>query len=247
MAAWNPIRRRTQKRGVSPLFHFKHLLIRVGARSLVTRFRFVHLAGNIREAIMPTLKNTGILGEVVWLGTVPAETVSSNGIRSQAANSLELTFDGPVGEGHGGLTRPACVRVRRLYPRGTEIANVRQLSVLSAEELDQVAAEMGLDRIDPAWLGASIILRGIPDFTHIPPSSRLWVEGGVSLTIDMENLPCEWPGKEIEAEHGGKGQAFPLAARDRRGVTAWVERPGVVRLGDQFELVVPTQRAWRGS
>ena len=37
---------------------------------------------------------------------------------------------GLVGEAHGGLTRPACTRVARQYPRGAEIRNVRQLTAL---------------------------------------------------------------------------------------------------------------------
>ena len=195
---------------------------------------------------MPTLRQTGFMGEVVWLGAVSAETMQTEGIRSAKVERLAFDFDGPEYEGHAGRTRPACVRVRRLYPEGTEIANVRQISIVSAEELEEIAKELKLDSVDPSWLGANIVVRGIPDFTHIPPSSRLWINEGVSLTVDMENQPCEWPGKEIDKDHQGRGQAFPVAARGKRGVSAWVECPGSLALGDQLELIVPTQRAWNG-
>ena len=32
---------------------------------------------------------------------------------------------------------------------------------------------MELDRLPPEWLGANIVLEGIPELTRIPPASRL--------------------------------------------------------------------------
>ena len=37
---------------------------------------------------------------------------------------------------------------------------------------------------------------------------------------------------------------FKPAAAGLRGVTAWVERPGRVQVGDRVELFVPSQRPW---
>ncbi|RBW52979.1 sulfurase [Ruegeria sp. A3M17] len=189
---------------------------------------------------MPVLRETEFTGEVVWLGHVPA----GGSIRAKAVDVLDLDFSGDKGERHEGLNRTSCVRVKNLYPQGTEIRNVRQLSVLSAEEMDATAKEMGLDRLDPSFLGVSILLRGIPDFTYLPPSSRLQVRDGVTITVDMENRPCVIPGREIEADQPGYGASFKPAAQGRRGVTAWVERPGQLRLGDRMTLFVPDQRAW---
>ncbi|WP_170426713.1 MOSC domain-containing protein [Ruegeria arenilitoris] len=189
---------------------------------------------------MPVLRETEFTGEVVWLGHVPV----GGSIRAQAVDVLDLGFAGGKGERHEGENRASCVRVKNLYPEGTEIRNVRQLSVLSAEEMDATAKEMGMDRLEPAFLGVSILLRGIPDFTHIPPSSRLQAPDGATITVDMENRPCVLPGREIEADQPGYGAAFKPAAQGRRGVTAWVERPGQLRLGDRMTLFVPDQRAW---
>ncbi|GAA6199990.1 sulfurase [Aquicoccus sp. SU-CL01552] len=189
---------------------------------------------------MATLQRTEHEGEVVWLGHVPA----GGTLRAQPVERLELGFDGVAGGRHAGETRPACSRVRDLYPRDTEIRNVRQLTLLSEKELARIAAAMGEDGLDPALLGASVVLRGIPDFTHVPPSSRLQSASGTTLTIDMENLPCVLPGREIEAERPGRGAAFKPAAEGRRGVTAWVERPGALVLGDRLRLFIPAQRAW---
>lgn len=189
---------------------------------------------------MPFLRETEYSAEVIWLGYVPAGA----SLRANAADALQLGFEGVQGERHEGLNRASCVRVGNLYPKGTEIRNVRQLSILSVEELDEIAAEMGLDQLDPSYLGASIVLKGIPDFSHIPPSSRLKGDSDVTLTVDMENAPCILPGREIEAEHDGHGAGFKPAAKGRRGVTAWVERPGELRIGDRMKLFVPDQPIW---
>jgi MOSC domain-containing protein YiiM len=169
---------------------------------------------------------------------------SEASLRSESLQTADLTFAGIDGECHGGLTRPSCVRTTAQYPKGTEIRNVRQLSVVSAEELADIADQMGLDALYPAWLGASLVLSGIPDFTHVPPSSRLQFPSGASLTVDMENRPCILPGREIENDRAGFGAAFKPAAKNRRGVTAWVEREGRIAVGDSVTLHVPDQRPW---
>ncbi|AHD01633.1 MOSC domain-containing protein [Leisingera methylohalidivorans] len=189
---------------------------------------------------MPVLRDSGFKGEITWLGMVPA----GHGLRAEPADRLQLGFSGIAGERHEGETRASCVRVRNLYPEGTEIRNVRQLTVLSEEELARIAADMGMQRVDPAHLGATIVLRGIPDFTFVPPGSRLQGPGGATLTVDMENRPCVLPGREIEKAHGGYGARFKPAAQNRRGITAWVERPGSLELGSELTLFVPDQRAW---
>ena len=191
---------------------------------------------------MPALTEAVHVGEVVWLGRVADRGAS---LRSEPVERLRLGFGGPEGEAHGGLTRPACWRVAALHPRGTEIRNTRQLSILSAAELADIAAAMGLDALDPALLGASAVVTGIPDFTHLPPGARIQGAGGATVVVDMENLPCQLPAREIEAEARGQGARFRAAARGRRGVTAWVEREGDWQLGETLRLFVPAQRAWR--
>ncbi|PUB18548.1 MOSC domain-containing protein [Yoonia sediminilitoris] len=191
---------------------------------------------------MPALKPTDIYGEVVWIGHVPDRTAN---LRSSPQTQAQLTFAGIPGESHGGLTRPACVRVRSQYPKGTEIRNVRQLSVMSAEELAEIAADCGLDAFDPAHIGASLVISGIPDFTHLPPSSRLQFADGSAIVVDMENRPCHLPAKVINQDVPGAGDHFKAAAQGKRGVTAWIEREGRITVGDGVRLHVPDQRAWR--
>jgi hypothetical protein len=191
---------------------------------------------------MPALTPTEITGEIVWIGHVPDRDAS---LRSVPTHKAQLTYAGNPGEAHGGLTRPACVRVRSQYPKDTEIRNVRQLSVMSAEELAEVAADCGLESLDPVHIGASLVIAGIPDFTHLPPSSRLQFPDGSAIVIDMENRPCHLPAKVINAEHPTAGDKFKVAAKGKRGVTAWVEREGQINVGDTVRLHVPDQRAWQ--
>lgn len=191
---------------------------------------------------MPALAPTDITGQIVWIGRVPDRDAS---LKSEPVNHADLTYAGIPGEAHGGLTRPACVRVRSQYPKDTEIRNVRQLSVMSAEELAEVASDCGLEQFDPAHIGASLVIAGIPDFTHLPPSSRLQFPDGSVIVIDMENRPCHLPAKVINADYPSAGDKFKAAAKGKRGVTAWVEREGRIAVGDTVRLHVPDQRAWR--
>lgn len=192
---------------------------------------------------MPALKPIQITGKVTWLGVVPARDLA---LASRPRDSLRLTFSGPDGEDHGGLTRPSCVRVKAQYRTGTTIRNTRQLSLVSAEDLSAISSKMEIVVFDPAWIGATMVISGIPDFTFLPPSSRLQFDGGATITVDMENRACTLPIPVIEADAPGHGRAFKAAAKGRRGVTAWVEREGVVRLGDTVSVHVPDQRAWTG-
>ncbi|MFN4192335.1 MAG: MOSC domain-containing protein [Tabrizicola sp.] len=193
---------------------------------------------------MPTLIPTDHTARVVWLGYQPVP-VEKLVITSAPLTEMPLTFAGYAGEVHAGLTRPSCSRVLKQHPKGTEIRNVRQLCVVSAEEMAEVARDMGLPALDYAWVGASLVLEGIPDLTHLPPSSRLQGPDGVTLVVDMENLPCQEPAVTIEKARPGQGKGFKRAAEGKRGITAWVEREGVLRLGDALRLHIPAQRAWQ--
>ena len=190
---------------------------------------------------MPALKPTAFKAVIKWIGRVDDR---ESGLRSVPLERAMLTFAGLEGEAHGGLTRASCSRVTTQYKRGTQIANVRQLSVLSAEEMAVSAAKMGLEALQPEHMGASLVIEGIPDFTYVPPSSRLQAPSGAVLVLDMENRPCILPAKEVEAEHEGYGKAFKAAAKGRRGVTAWVEHGGEIALGDELVLHIPDQPVW---
>lgn len=190
---------------------------------------------------MPALLPTPFRCRITWLGVNQNRDAT---LRNLAVEEMDLTFAGCFGESRAGLTRPSCSRVINQYPRDTEIRNTRQLCIVSAEDLAKTAASMGIEAIDPAWLSSSIVVEGLPDFSTVPPASRLISQSGVALVIDMENRPCHLPAKVINEDLPDKGRAFKLAAKGLRGVTGWVEREGMLRLGDEFTLHIPDQPAW---
>lgn len=191
---------------------------------------------------MAGLKKIDATATVTWLGWVESREAT---LRSEPLETVDATLDGFPGEDHGGATRPSCSRVLALYPqRGTEIRNTRQLSILSAEELDEIARTLNLEALSPDLLGASLVVSGLPDFSHIPPGTRLQAPSGATITVDLENGPCNFPAKEIEDTHPGHGKGFKAAAMGKRGVTAWIEREGRISLGDRLAVYIPDQPAW---
>ena len=143
-------------------------------------------------------------------------------LSSRPVDSVGVSYEGFEGESHSGLVRASCVRVRHQYPQGTEIRNTRQISIVSVEDLAEIADNMGVESLQPEWLGANLLVSGIPSFSQIPPSTRMIFDGGASLVVDLENSPCKYPGEIIERHHPGFGKLFAKAAVGKRGVTAWL-------------------------
>jgi hypothetical protein len=121
------------------------------------------------------------------------------------------------------------------------------VSIVAAEELARIAAELGLDRVEPAWLGASVLVEGIPDFSHLPPSSRLQGPDGVTLTVDMQNRPCMFPAKTIDDAHPGKGKRFKEVALGLRGRDGLGGASGVLRIGDALRSCTCARPARLGA
>lgn len=166
------------------------------------------------------------------------------GLEKAEAASLTLSFDGIAGDFHTGLTRPADVRTLMLYKRDTPIRNVRQLTLVSVEELQQVADGMGIPDLRPEWLGANVLVEGIPDFTLLPPSTRLQFSSGATIVVDMENRPCSQVAEVVARHYPKPRKGLVPAAMEKRGVTAWVEREGIVAAGDSITLFLPPQRIY---
>lgn len=177
-------------------------------------------------------------GRVEFIGAVRERAVSMTSTPLD-----EAVFDeaGLQGDGHRGRERASCRRLSLIYPVGTPIRNTRQISIVSREELAAIADAMGIGTIAPEWLGANLMLSGLPRVSLIPPSSRLVFEGGLSLTVDLENAPCNRPALVLRRHRPDERAGFRAAARHRRGVCAWVERPGRLAVGEAVTLWVPAQ------
>ena len=190
---------------------------------------------------MTLLNVLPITGRVAMLLQRPSR---EHGFVKAPADALTLTFDGPQGDCHAGPTRKSDTRTKTLYERGIDIRNVRQVTILSAEELREVAGRLEIAAIDPGWFGANMVLEGIPDLTLLPPSTRLQFPSNATIVVDMENYPCSQIAAVVEEHHAGIGRKVVRAAMHKRGVTAWVEREGDVRLGDTVRVVIPPNRTY---
>lgn len=168
----------------------------------------------------------------------------ATGLEKSRTGSLTLRFDGIEGDCHSGLVRKADVRTLKQYPRDTPIRNVRQLTLLSVEELNDIAQIMEIPEVKPEWVGANLVTSGIPDLTLLPPSARMQFPSGATIVVDMENEPCRYPAEIIEKHNPDQKTGFVKAAKNKRGITAWVEREGDVALGDPITIWIPPQRLY---
>jgi hypothetical protein len=166
---------------------------------------------------------------------------------SRPVDSLDLDFAGIVGDRHAGAMRRSTSR-EPWYPRGTEIRNDRQLTIVSSSELAEVARDMDLPAIEPGWIGANLVFDDIPSLTALPAGTKLLFEGGATVNIEAENGPCRVAGRSIGrhfADRSGLDLLFPKYAQHKRGVVASVEKPGRIRRGEAVTVLVPAQRLYR--
>lgn len=167
-----------------------------------------------------------------------------SGFEKSATDRVMLRFDGPEGDCHAGLTRKSDSRTLQTYKRNTDIRNVRQVTILSVEELEETAQALGIPAIDPSWFGANMVVSGIADFTLLLPSTRLQFPSGATLVVDMENLPCSQIAEVVARHHPDVQFKVVPAAMHKRGVTAWVEREGEMLVGDAMVVWLPPNRLY---
>lgn len=155
---------------------------------------------------------------------------------------VALVFGGVAGDLHAGATRGADSRTP-WHVRGTTIANTRQVSLVSLEELAEVARTLELDALDPALLGANVVLADAPELGRTPPGTRLIFPSGATLFVTEANPPCRQPAGKLAAAHERPELAhrFVPAARGKRGLVALVEREGAIARGDAIRVLPPTK------
>jgi hypothetical protein len=93
---------------------------------------------------------------------------------------------------------------------GTLVANTRHLTLVSVEELNEIASRLGVRHIDPAWMAANIATDGAGPITQLPPGTLLRASSGASIYIAELNSPCRVAARLI-AEHvayAGDASAF---------------------------------------
>lgn len=172
-------------------------------------------------------------------------TATGEDFVTEAVEALDLGFDGIPGDFHAGVTRRSGGR-EPWYPRGTEMRNERQLSIVAADELAEIAVAMGIARIEPEWIGANLVLGGVPRLSMLPSGTLLFFSGGVTIKVDAQNGPCRLAGRSVARKAGMEdveagALLFPKHGRRLRGLVAWVEKPGRIARGEQVSVRIPEQ------
>jgi len=186
--------------------------------------------------------------------TIPAQilqvlaTQAPGHFRTQEVPALEVDLQGIPGDRHYGFTRKAGAR-ERWYEAGMEMRSGRQLSIVSLEELAEIARRMELPRIEPGWIGANVVVSGIADFSRLPWGARLFSDSGAALVNEGDNAPCRFAGAEIARNFQDRERLdmlFPKAAMFLRGIVASVERAGAIAPGP-LTVKIPEQKLWTGG
>lgn len=187
--------------------------------------------------IVPAKK---LLGEVAGVFDAPF-----GHFQSRDVDELALTFEGVEGDFHAGYTRRSGGR-EPWYPRGTEMRNERQISIVAPDELAEIARRMELREVRPEWIGANLLISGVPNLSMLPAGTLMFFSGGVTIKVDAQNGPCRVAGRAVAEnahmrDHEAGSLLFPKAAKRLRGLVGWVEKPGAVKRGEKVSVRIPEQ------
>lgn len=190
-----------------------------------------------------SIKGAFMVWEVTDTGTVDGLFLKPV-LHADSVPVPELTVvvgEGIKGDSHGG-TRLSDSRedVLKAIGVGKEVpvANVRQFSAISAEELRAVSEVMypaGHD-ISPDLLEPNLLLSGIEGLSQLPPGTLLTFAGRKAvLAVWAENHPCKYPHEKIMQAYPDVPAAvgFASSARGRRGIVGFVYCSGKIRVGDE--------------
>lgn len=153
---------------------------------------------------------------------------------------VEILLDGLKHDKHYGRTRLADVRTVKLLPKGTEVANLRAITIVSLEELEQISKGIGEEAL-PDDLEANITLSGIKDLTKLVPGTFIKFPRNAILFVTAENLPCVIPAQNM-IKRGVKQEnalKFSKVAYGMRGITAMPFASGFIKVGDEAEIYLP--------
>lgn len=190
--------------------------------------------------------------EAVLIGSHPSSMISKEVEKIKVARGY-----GIKGDNHAGV-RLIDSRETKLLSfgllKGMEIANHREFSAVSLEEITQISQTMGLPKpISHGYLGENLVLSGIPKLTELPCGTLLFfckdsktIRTAV-LIVFGENLPCRLPGDMIQkyaSDIPNLSSLFPKAAMGKRGVIGSIYCSGHIHKGDTVILKIPKQRIY---
>lgn len=190
--------------------------------------------------------------DAVLMSGTPGSIVSASMRKISAVRG-----HGIKGDRHAGA-RLADVREKALLSfglsKGMEIANHREFSAISVEELAEIGALLQLpDPVPYGYLGENLVISGIPKLTELPPGSLFFFRKNEKrmrtavLAVWAENMPCHLPGDALQEyfpDIPKLGSRFSKAAVGKRGVVGSVYCSGHIHAGDEVIVKIPRQRIY---
>jgi hypothetical protein len=179
-------------------------------------------------------------------------------MRSTPVSKIQLILgQGIRGDRHAGV-RLADVREHEYLSfgllKGGEIANHRQCSLVSVEDLASIGKAMQLPAPIPyGCLGENLVVSGIPKFSELPIGTMLFFRKNeyhlrtAVLFVWSENTPCQSPGEMIQESFAtlpNLARAFPRFALGKRGLVGGIYASGVIAKGDSVIAKIPKQRLY---
>lgn len=162
------------------------------------------------------------------------------GIAKKPTNKVKCMAGGIEGDCHARLTYASGGREKSITPKGTEIRNLREVSIASTEEVKSTFEDMDITGFHAGDLGVNILLSGIPNFTQLVAGTVLKFSNGVQLYITMQNTPCAIPAKALRdnlpEQQKDNANGFVAAARGRRGQLAFILREGIIQENETVEV-----------
>lgn len=136
--------------------------------------------------------------------------------------------------------------------KGIQVANFREFSAVSVEEMQEVASEMKIEKVPEGSVGENLIFSGIPNFTQLPSGTLMFFRKNEKelrtavLAVWRDNGPCLHAGREIARQVGAKahdgppvsGETFPRVAVGKRGIVGSVYASGIIHMGDEVVVYV---------
>jgi hypothetical protein len=165
------------------------------------------------------------------------------GFRSTSVDRLVVDLEGIVDNRHRGWTRRADGRVPYLK-RGTIMRNERHVSIVSCEDLEEIARRLDIERVDPGWIGANLVVAGVPHFSFLPRGTHVFLGDTAILTVTDQNAPCSISGEAIAGavlDRADIKLKFAKVAQGLRGVVCSVEHPGAIAAPTPLVARLPAQ------
>lgn len=136
------------------------------------------------------------------------------------------------------ITKPEIVSAN-LPGADEKVLNTRMWSGVSIEEMMKLAIAYGLPGTEEVamqiaeLIGANIVVRGIPDFTSIVPTSVLKFPD-CRLMVITRTVPCVSAGQKLAMAFPGIDPSkFPDLALGIRGLVGMVYKAGTIHLHDE--------------